>query len=106
MKLRKCVNWFYFHHKSRGKNFTFFHFKNEGVVRSTIYSIIQRVESGKSAERVVGSGWKAKTMTKMNIKVLKSLFDHSDKLSQRQAARKFGCSQPFVSQTLKNVTEI
>ena len=76
---------FYFQHRSRGKNFTSLHFKDEGVARSTIYSIIQRAESRKSAERVPGSGRKAKIMTKKNIKALKSLFDHNHKVSQRQA---------------------
>jgi hypothetical protein len=41
-------------------------------------------------------------MTKKNIKALKSLFDHN----HRQAAKKFGCSQPLVCQTLKKHTEI
>jgi len=102
LKLRKRVYSFYFQHRSRGKNFTFLHFKDEGVARSTIYSIIQRAESRKSAERVPGSGRKAKIMTKKNIKALKSLFDHN----HRQAAKKFGCSQPLVCQTLKKHTEI
>jgi predicted DNA-binding protein (UPF0251 family) len=75
------------------------------VARSTIYSIIQRAESRKSAERVPGNGRKAKIMTKKNIKTLKSLFDNHT-VSQRQAARKFGCSQPLVCQTLKKHTEI
>jgi len=97
---------FYFQLRSKGKNFIFLHFKDEGLARSTINSIIQRAESRKSAERVPGSGRKAKIMTKKNIKALKSQFDHNHKVSYRQAARKFGCSQPFVSQTLKKFTEI
>ena len=40
-------------------------------------------------------------MTKKKLNTLKKAFDHKDKLSQRQAARKYGISQPMVSKILK-----
>jgi transposase len=102
LKLRKRIYNFFLENRKRGKQFTFLHFRDEGVPRSTIYSIIQRVESGKSVERVPGSGRKAKIMTKKNIKALKLLFDHNDNVSQNQAARKFKCDQSYVCKHCKD----
>ena len=43
-------------------------------------------------------------MTKKNVAKLKTMFDHQDGVSQRQAARKFHVS--LVNKTLKTKTEI
>ena len=40
-------------------------------------------------------------MTKKKLNTLKKAFDHKDKMSQRQAARKYGMSQQMVSKILK-----
>ena len=38
-----------------------------------------------------------KKMTKTNIKRLKLMFDHKDGVSQRQAAKKFNCTQQHIN---------
>ena len=45
-------------------------------------------------------------MTKKNVAKLKTMFDHQDGVSQRQAARKFKCHVSLVNKTLKTKTEI
>ena len=40
-------------------------------------------------------------MAKPNIKRLKFMFYHKDGVSQRQAAKKFNCTQQHISKTLK-----
>ena len=49
------------------KFFTVKHFEAEEYKRSPLYQIIKRSEDGISAERKVGSGIKAKKITKGNI---------------------------------------
>ena len=45
-------------------------------------------------------------MDKKGIKALSKAFDHSCSVSQRQADRKFKCSQQYISKTLKKKTTI
>lgn len=103
---RERVYNFYLENRTKGKMFTVNHFKAEHIPESTIYVIIKRAENDSGHERVNGSGRIAKIMTKKNIRCLKSMFDHNDKVSQSQAARKFKCSQVHISKTLKTKTLI
>ena len=48
----------------------------------------------------------AKIMTPKAINQLKTMLDHSDWVSTRQAARKFGCTHPLIIQTLAKYTEL
>lgn len=104
--LRKQIYEFYFLNKSLGKKYTLDHFKAARVPRQTISDIIKRAENDSGHERVTGSGRIAKKMTKVNIKRLKTMFDHRDGISTRQAARKFKCSQPHIVKTLAKWTNI
>lgn len=97
---RKRVYDFYLANRPKGKKFTLAHFKAENMPRQTISDIIQRAENDSGHQRVQGSGRVAKKMTKNNIKRLKTMFDHRDGVSQRQAARKFGCTQQHICKTL------
>ena len=45
-------------------------------------------------------------MNKKGLNVLLKAFDHSCSISQRQAARKFKCTQQYISKTLKKKTSI
>ena len=56
--------------------------------------------------RKVGSGRVAKIMTKPNIRYLKTMFDHKGHVSGAMAARKFKCTQQYVSKTLITKTGI
>ena len=85
IKKRKRICDFYFINKSHDKNFTVDHFNAEQVPRrGTIYDIIERAENDSGPKRVQGSVLVAKV-----IKRLKTMFDHSDRVSMRQAGRKF-----------------
>lgn len=103
---RKRIYEFYLANRSSGEKLTIDHFKAENIPRQTIANIIQRAKNNTGHERVKGSGRIAKKMTKANIKRLKTMFDHRDGVSQRQAARKFKCSQPMINYTLKTKTNI
>lgn len=103
---RKRIYEFYISNRNKGKKFTVAHFLAEGVSEKTIYRIISRVENNSGHERVKGSGRVAKIMTKRRINRLKGMFEHKDGVSQRQAGRKFGCSQQYISKILKTKTAI
>ena len=92
---------FYIENKSLGKRYTINHFKAENIPERTIYSIIERAENEIGPKRVVGSGRITKKMTKKNVAKLKTMFDHQDGVSQRQAARKCKCHVSVVNKSLK-----
>ena len=98
--LRNRIYEFFEKNKNFGKIYTVNHFKLEGVPKATKYSILNRSEHI-PAERKKGSGTITKKMTQKKIKQLKKAFNHQDKMSQRQAGRKFGISQPMVAKILK-----
>jgi hypothetical protein len=104
--LRERVYNYYLLHRAEGKLFTVNHFKTESISQSGIYNIIQRAENESGHERVQGSGRIAKIMTKPNVRRLEAFFDHKDGVSQHQAARKFNCTQQFISKTLRAKTSI
>lgn len=105
-QLRKRVYEFYVNNKKYGKKFTYDHFTAENVPKTTIYRVIRGAENEYGHKRKHGSGRKPQIMTKRNIKRLKDMFDHKDGVSQRQAARKFNCSQPHICNTLAAKTSI
>ena len=104
--LKKRVYWFYEKNKEKGKKFTVNHFISEGYSRSLIYQYIKDSDNGLSSDRKIGSGLKPKIMNKTNLSRLVSILDHSDRISQRQLARKFKCSQSYISKTIKKKTNI
>ena len=81
---RKRVYGFYLENRSKGSKYTVDHFFKEIMPRRGIYYIIERAELDSGYKRVAWSGRVAKIMTKKNIRVLKPMFDHKDKVSQRQ----------------------
>ncbi|KAL4490736.1 hypothetical protein ABPG72_021790 [Tetrahymena utriculariae] len=103
---RERIYNFYLENKVKGKHDTFLHFQAEGIAKSTIYDIIKRAQEGTPVKRIVGSGRIAKKMNKKNIKILVKMIDHNDKVSQRQAARRFECVHSHISKTLKTHTQI
>ena len=77
------------------------------VFQSLLFITLSNVNvNGKRIERSHGSGRKPKIMDKKGINALSKAFDHSCSISQRQAARKFKCSQQYISKTLKKKTAI
>ncbi len=98
--LRNRVYKFFFENKAKGKIYTVNHFMAEKVPRRTIYSILQRSEHS-PVQRKSGSGRKAKKMNKRQVNKLKKAFNHNDKLSLRQAGKKFAVSHQMISKVLK-----
>ena len=71
---RKRINEFYLANRSKGKKFTFDHFKAEKIAKFTIYRIIKPTENDSGHERVRGSGRVAEIMSKKDIRRLKVIF--------------------------------
>jgi DNA-binding MarR family transcriptional regulator len=88
--------------KNLEKNEIVKHFATLGFAKRSIY----RWLNCKSIERKKGSGRKAKIATKSNINKIKNAFNHRSGCSQRKAARKFGCSQSYISRILKKKSAI
>ena len=65
--LRACVYSFYKANMDKEKSFTVHKLVAEGKSPRTIYSILQRSEDGKSAERQAGSGRKPYIFTRPNV---------------------------------------
>ena len=105
-EIRKRIYKLYLINKPQGKKFTVDHFNAEQVPRSTIYDIIERAENDSGLKGVQGSGRGAKIMTPKVIKRLKIIFDHSDRVSMRQAGRKFGCTHSHMIKTLAEYPDI
>lgn len=103
---RKEIYEFYLANKSRGKLFTLEHFSHVKITKRSVYRILERAENESGYKRVPGSGRVAKIMTPKGIKRLKTMFDHSDRISTTQAARKFKCTHPHIIKTLAKHTNI
>ena len=97
--LRSRIVQFYEKNHSFGKSYCVKHFVAEGVSKRTIYAILK---SGR-IDRKSGSGRKAAIMTNKNKRKLKKLFENKDDISQNDAAKKFNCSQQYISKTLKSI---
>lgn len=105
-ELRNRICQFRKKHLEQPKSFTVKHFLEEGVPRSTTYSILERVDNNLGPQRKKGSGRKAIKMNKSNVRRLKLMMDHHHGVSQRQAGRKFRISQSYVNYILSTKTEI
>lgn len=107
--LRKRVYAYYERQISLGnasrKKSTVEHFVSEGESRSTIYDIINRYEAGRPPESRHG-GRTSLIFDKKGLKKLTEMMDNTSGVSQAQAAAKFGCTQQYVSQTLREKTSI
>ena len=67
-----------------------------------ILILLKRIEhSYSSPKRKPGSGKIAKKLTRNKINKLVKAFNHNDKIGQRQAAKKFECSQLMVLKVFK-----
>ena len=102
--VRKRICQFFEKNKKLGNKATLQHFLAEGIARSTIYDAIKRVNDGIGPERRKGSGRPVKKMPPKQIKLLQRHFDHKDGKSQREAARKFQITQPYVCKLLKDLS--
>ena len=92
---------FYDKHAYLGKSFTVRHFMSEGVARRTIYQILKDAENGKPPTRQPGSGRIAKITTNKMLARLSKDFDNQCGISQRQAAKKYGCAISTINWALQ-----
>lgn len=97
--VRERIVNFYNKFQDSGKKFTVDHFVLEGVPKRTIYNILKRPQ----VIRKSGSGKKAKIMTQKGLKTLERMFNNKDGVSQYYAAKKFDCTQQYISKTLKSI---
>lgn len=103
---RQRVYKFYLENKEKGKPFIVQHFEKEKVSKRSIYFILERADNNLGWKRERGSGPRAVKMNQKKIDRLTEMFDNKCGISQRQAARKFQCSQSYISKTLKHKTKI
>ena len=82
------------------------HFLNEYVPKTTIYRIIKLAENKMGWLRRVGTGLKAIKMPKKKVKQLECVFDNQDKISYRQAGRKFNVVHSYIHKIIKTKTTI
>ena len=87
-------------------NAIFQHFVGPLVSKRTLYHWIKQVKETGTLDRKISTGRPIKIATKTNIKTLKKMFKRRSGRSQRAAARKFGCSQQYISNMLKIRTNI
>ena len=104
--LRKRVYAFLDLHPTSPRSSIVAHFRAENIPSSTIYRVLQRMENKISAERVVGSGRKARKMSKKAVKRLEKRIDHKDGVSQKNLGKQFGVTQQYISHKLKHKTNI
>ena len=104
--LRERVYNFYIKHRDQGKSFTVSHFTAENISKATIYRIIESAENDSGHGRCVGSGRTAIKMTPKKIARIKDMFNNSDTVSYRLAARKFGISPSYAHKIIKTKSSI
>lgn len=104
--LRKRVYCYLEKNPNEPKKSVVAHFMKEGESKSTIYDIIKRKESGFGYIRRVGSGRPPKVFNKHGLLKIKTLVDHKDGIYQKKLATYFGCSQKYISRTLKSKLNI
>ena len=99
MQLLPGIN-FYQKFKNKGKQYTVQHFLAQGVPKSTIYSVINRVDSGQSYKRKEGTGAERK-LTKPQEKDVKRLMENKKGVSTKTLGKKFGVSRFTIARTFK-----
>ena len=101
---RNRVYSFFEKNKHKGKKFTVDHFISEGRPKSTIYDILNRNESGKSAMDKKSSGRPAIIFTKRATSTLKRLTNNKSGISQRKLAKRFECSLSYINKKLDSLS--
>ena len=93
------------HRRADWRMMTAHHFMDQGMPKSTVYDILQRIEHTGSVANKRGSGRKAIKMDRHKIEALRRAVNHKTGVSQRQLAIRFGCDQSYISRTIKRVRD-
>ena len=91
------------HRRIDWKKMTAHHFMDQGIPKSTIYEILDRLERTGSVVRKRGSGRKAVKMDRRKREALRRAVDHKTGISQRELAVRFGCNQSYISRTIRRL---
>jgi len=98
---RHIVARFYVDHNEKKKSFTVKHFVEMGMSRSTVYSILQRMDEGIPTERRSQNKDYCTKMDKKKVARLNNLVKNKTGVSQRKLAGKFGVDQRTIGRNLK-----
>ena len=79
------------------------HFIDEGVPRSTIYSIISNYEKTGTIKRKPGSGRPPRIMTNYRKAGLRRKSNNKADISSKQIAREYGCDDSYVRSTIRSM---
>ncbi len=77
-----------------------------GLTKATVYRWIKQYRTTGNINRRIATGRPAKIVNKETIRKLRRKFNHRSGCSQNAAARKFGCTQQYISYLLKKYTGI
>ena len=88
--------------QDKNKNEVAAHFIAKGTPKSTVYRIFNRYQAGVTVEHQATP----RIFDQSAIKKLTRMMDHKCGISQRSAARKFGCSHVAISKVLRMKTPI
>ena len=88
------------HRRADWRMMTAHHFMDQGMPKSTVYDILQRIEHTGSVANKRGSGRKAIKMDRHKIEALRRAVNHKTGVSQRQFAIRFGFDQSYISRTI------
>lgn len=77
-----------------------------GMKKTTVYRWVRQYRKTGNINRKIALGRPAKIKNKVNIQKLRSKFNHRSGRSQNAAARRYGCTQQYISYLLKNNTGI
>ena len=92
--------------KKFGRKYIRDHFSKYDIQIRTLDRWLERLELVNHLDRQKGCGRPVIIATKPNITFLKKKFDHRHGRSQKQVAKKLGCSQQYDSLILKKYTDI
>ena len=85
------------------RSFTAKHFIAQGIAKTTIYRVMKRYEQEGSVVRATVSGRRATKMTREKMAQLRRSVDHKTDISQMSLAVRFGCTQGYISRTIKRL---
>ena len=103
---RKIIGQFYMENWSKGKAYTYKHFRAMKIPKATTYRIMRQCDEGTLTSRKPGSGRPARKMPPAMCKRLQADMKEKVGASQSRAAKKFGITQQYVSSILKGKSKL
>jgi hypothetical protein len=73
--------------------------------KNTIYITLKRYKRRRTIKRKVGSRKKTIIMTKARKTALKKRINNKDNVSQYNEAKKYNCTQQYISRCLKSLSQ-